>query len=111
MYQSYRIENSAMIVSFAHAKGLHCTEETLTGFELAGKDKVYHEAKAVLKGEEIELTCDEVKEPVYGRYCWTNYRPVTLFGQNGIPAAPFRTSREDGAVATGSRNGFDPVKA
>lgn len=111
MYQSYRIENSAMIVSFAHAKGLHCTEETLTGFELAGKDKVYHEAKAVLKGEEIELTCDEVKEPVYGRYCWTNYRPVTLFGQNGIPAAPFRTSREDGAVATGSRNGFDPAKA
>ena len=111
MYQSYRIENSAMVVSFAHAKGLHCTEETLTGFELAGKDKVYHEAKAVLKGEEIELTCDEVKEPVYGRYCWTNYRPVTLFGQNGIPAAPFRTSREDGAVATGSRNGFDPAKA
>ena len=71
MYQSYRIENSAMIVSFAHAKGLHCTEETLTGFELAGKDKVYHEAKAVLKGEEIELTCDEVKEPYTSKNLYT----------------------------------------
>lgn len=51
MYQSYRIENSAMIVSFAHAKGLTFdTEETLTGFELAGKDKVYHEAEGSSKG-------------------------------------------------------------
>lgn len=41
MYQSYRIENSAMIVSFAHAKGLPLYRGNFNGFELAGKDKVY----------------------------------------------------------------------
>ncbi|MCH5267012.1 MAG: sialate O-acetylesterase [Lachnospiraceae bacterium] len=107
VYQSYRIEGDDMIFSFRNAQGMHCTEDILEGFELAGRDKVYHTANAVLQGEEIVVTCDAVEEPVYGRFCWTNYRPVTLFGANGIPVAPFRTSREDGAFATGSRNGWE----
>lgn len=107
IYQSYRIENGAMIFSFCYSQGMHCTTETLEGFELAGRDCVYHKAEAVLRDGEVVVTCDAVSEPVYGRFCWTNYAPVTLFGANGIPAAPFRTHREDGAIATGSRNGWE----
>lgn len=107
IYKSYRVEGDAMIFSFSHAQGMYCTEDILEGFELAGRDKVYYAAKAKLQGEEIVATCAEVDEPLYGRFCWTNYSPVTLFGATGIPAAPFRTSREDGAIATGSRNGWE----
>ncbi|MGN0325847.1 MAG: sialate O-acetylesterase [Lachnospiraceae bacterium] len=82
-----------------------------SGFEIAGKDGVYYPAKAVLveEGEnagQILLSCDQVEEPVYARYLWTNYHPVKLFGGNGIPLNPFRTNREDGARATGSRQGM-----
>lgn len=54
----------------------------------------------------IEASSDEVPNPVSARFQWTNYNEVTLFGKNGIPVAPFRTSRRDGAIATGSRNGW-----
>lgn len=107
LYRSYRVADGAMIFSFQYAGGMHCTAEVLEGFELAGSNRMYHKAEAVLQGEEIVVTCDAVKEPVYGRFCWTNYCPVTLFGANGIPAAPFRTHRGDGAIATGSRNGWE----
>lgn len=106
IYRTYRLQGRKMIFSFDHAEvGLRCTEKEITGFEVAGADQVYYPAQAELVGTEIAVWAPEVSLPVYGRYCWTNYRPVTLFGKNGIPVAPFRTDRLDGAVATGSRNG------
>ena len=80
-----------MILHFDYAdNGMECKGEKLIGFEIAGND--------------IVVSASEVDKPKYARYCWTNYSEVTLFGKNGIPAAPFRTSCDDGAVATGSRN-------
>lgn len=61
------------------------------GFEIAGADGAYHPAKAVLDGNTVRLTADGVDAPVAARYNWVNYGPVSLFGTNGIPAAPFRT--------------------
>lgn len=107
IFDRYRIEDGKMVFHFAHGAGLHCTEEQVTGFELAGEDQQYYEAEAKICGEEVVASCEKVSQPMYGRFCWTNYRPVTLFGENGIPAAPFRTSRWDGAIATGSRNGWE----
>ena len=107
IFDRYRIEDGKMAFHFAHGAGLHCTEEQVTGFELAGEDQQYYEAEAKICGEEVVASCEKVSQPMYGRFCWTNYRPVTLFGGNGIPVAPFRTSRWDGAIATGSRNGWE----
>ena len=39
----------------------------------------------------IILKSEKVPEPVYARYAWYNYGPVSIFGKNGIPLAPFRT--------------------
>ena len=75
----------------------------LKGFELAGPDKNYQKADAVIEGSQILVKADTVKEPKYVRYAWTNYQEITLFGKNGIPVAPFRTSRLDGSCVTGSR--------
>lgn len=104
-------------------------------FEIAGEDGVYYPARAqVLRGENIteskgedsyfdmasdnaieraalgsiltlKLSSEMVKAPVYGRYFWSNFAKVKIFGANGIPLAPFRTSRDDGALALGSRQG------
>ena len=64
------------------------------GFEIAGEDRVFHPAKASLVWWEnkIEVSSDEVPEPVAVRYAFKNYCPeanvVTTMGQ---PLVPFRT--------------------
>ena len=34
---------------------------------------------------------EQVQEPVYVRYAWHNYCQADLYGESGLPAAPFRT--------------------
>lgn len=108
MYDSHCIQGDKMVITFKYCEeGMKCTADEVTGFEIAGADQKYVEAKAEIKDNKVILQGEGVDEPQYARYCWTNYREVTLFGANGIPVAPFRTSRQDGAIATGSRNGWE----
>lgn len=93
-YRSYP-EEDCFIIEFRYAKdGFELKgEDTPSGFELAGDDKKYLPAAAqVLSGGKIRLTCPDIKEPKFARFRWTNYSEVTLFGKNGLPVAPFRTS-------------------
>ena len=48
-----------------------------------------------INGDRIIVSSKEIAEPKYVRYLWTNYGDVTLYGKNGIPLAPFRTSEND----------------
>ena len=66
--------------------------DSIKGFELAGADGVYKTAAAEIKGNTIVLRSEEVAKPVSARYMWVGYGEVTLFGANGLPVAPFRTS-------------------
>ena len=69
-------------------------------FELAGADGVYRPAQAALRGDTIVLTAAGVQEPISVRYAWCNYGRVNVFGENGLPLAPFRLGEAD-AVARG----------
>lgn len=77
-----------------------CEGETVSdiGFEIAGEDGAYVPAEAVMEKETIFVRNEAISTPVFARYQWTNYGEVRLFGKNGIPVAPFRTSRNDGFV-------------
>lgn len=71
------------------------------GFEVAGSDGVYVPARISrikMTAEEvcIHIRGEKVLQPLFARYLWTNYGDVHLFGKNGLPLAPFRTSRRDG---------------
>lgn len=66
------------------------------GFEIAGEDGVYIPATVRVEKDRIVLSHAGMKHPVFGRYLWTNYGDVYLFGENGLPLAPFRTDRGDG---------------
>lgn len=95
-YRSYA-DNDCFIIEFRHASsGLVLKgADTPDGFEIAGKDKKYYPAAAqILSGGKVRLTAKEVHEPKYARFKWVNWGDVTLFGKNGIPAAPFRTSAD-----------------
>ena len=60
------------------------------GFSLCGADGVWYPASPAVQGDSLLLTAAEVPVPAGARYGWYNFGPVTLFGQDGLPAAPFR---------------------
>lgn len=129
--QASRIDGTRVLLDFAADEMTKLSEEALNkaGFEIAGRDGRYVAAEVSIltnvsdaagdsttadTGTQKEaervitlaLSSPEVPQPAYARYLWTNYHEVLLYGRNGIPVNPFRTSRDDGAKATGSRNGL-----
>ena len=95
IYKSCRSVQDEMELSFDYAKGGFVSKGQVTGFEIADDRKEYMEAKIRFEGEKIYVSCDTIKEPKFVRYLWTNYSDVTVFGINGLPLAPFRTSMKD----------------
>ncbi|MCD8219536.1 MAG: hypothetical protein LUC50_04100 [Ruminococcus sp.] len=85
------MHGDTLTVAFDYAAQGLCWHGAPEGFELAGSDGIYHSAQAVLDGERVYLTCAAAPKPMTACYAWYNYGAVTLFGTNGIPAAPFRT--------------------
>ncbi len=97
IYSSHIYEGNTVRVVFDHAEnGFKINGDGIIGFEIAGADKKFVTANAVINEDNtITVSADGVAKPVYVRYQWTNYGDITLFGANGIPVAPFRTSMHD----------------
>jgi len=64
----------------------------VSGFEVAGDDRRFHPAIAVIEGGAIVAASDEVPTPRALRYAWSD-NPVqaNLVNSDGLPASPFRT--------------------
>lgn len=79
-------------VTFTHADGgLIAPLNDLSGFELAGEDKVFKPAQAKIEGNTVIVTSAEVTEPVAVRYAWRDAPVAGLFNKHGLPAVPFRS--------------------
>ena len=61
------------------------------GFAVAGEDKQFFWADAVIEGDTVVVSAPEVTVPRYVRYGWASYPILTLFNKEGLPAIPFRT--------------------
>ncbi len=57
--------------------------------EIAGADGEWHVASIEVAGDKLHLTSDAVPEPIAARYAHANWCKVRLFGENGLPLAPF----------------------
>ena len=94
VYQSHKIEGDKVRVSFTHVgQGLAYRHgERLQGFAIAGEDKVFQWADAVIDGDTVIVSSDKVKKPVAVRYGWAREYPwANLFNKDRLPALPFRT--------------------
>ena len=92
IYRELAIEGDKAIVSFDFlGKGLEARGGKLTGFAVAGRDRKFHWADGVIKGDRVVLSSPEVPEPVAVRYGWSDFPIVNLFNKDGLPASPFRT--------------------
>ena len=66
----------------------------LRGFTLAGADKIFHPANAVIAGKTVLLTSKKVSKPVAVRYGWAPIADGNLFNKAQLPASPFRSDVE-----------------
>ena len=84
-------EGSALRVRFSSADSLKSTTPEITGFEVAGADRVFQPATAKIDGTAVLVSSPAVPEPVAVRYAYTNAPVVSLVNAAGLPAAPFRS--------------------
>lgn len=85
-------DGTALRVQFDHADGLEAVGEKVTGFEIAGADKKFVPADAVIGPDDtVTLTAAAVSSPVAARYLWLNNPESSLRNAAGLPAAPFRS--------------------
>lgn len=94
VFASQKIEGGAIRLGFTHVgKGLVFRGgDRLQGFMVAGTDKRWAWADAVIDGDTVVLCSPQVPEPVAVRYAWAdNVRFANLFNRDGLPAVTFRT--------------------
>lgn len=66
--------------------------EALRGFQVAGADRKFVEADAVIDGDSVVVSSPKVKKPVAVRYGWNPPKGgVNFFNKAGYPCGLFRT--------------------
>jgi sialate O-acetylesterase len=63
----------------------------LAGFELAGADGRFAPARAVIRGDAVEVTSPRIAAPVAVRFAWHETARPHLASRAGWPAYPFRS--------------------
>jgi sialate O-acetylesterase len=91
-YKGVTFKNELAKITFSDApNGITSFGKTLSNFEIAGGDKVFHPATAVITKEGINVKSELVLEPVAVRYAFKSFAVGDLFGTNGLPVSSFRT--------------------
>ncbi|HZH65621.1 MAG TPA: sialate O-acetylesterase, partial [Flavisolibacter sp.] len=107
-YQSMKIIGTTVSLSFTHTgSGLQAKDKgsRVNGFEIAGADKKFHLAQAIISGNKIMLHADSVLQPVAVRYNWADDASSgNLFNRELYPAAPFRTDNWEGITVRNRYN-------
>lgn len=91
-YSAMEVKGSQVIVSFNEAaNGLTTFGKDLSGFEIAGEDKVFYPADALLRSKSVVVSSPRVEKPVAVRYAFKDFVMGTLYGTDGLPVSSFRT--------------------
>ncbi len=105
LYKDMKVEGDKIRVSFdsvggglviGEKKGLEPMTEVKDGklkwFAIAGEDKKWQWADAVIDGGTVVVSSPNVKQPVAVRYSFMmNPVGANLYNREGLPASPFRT--------------------
>jgi sialate O-acetylesterase len=92
MIRGMRPEGGRIRILFDHAEhGLVCRGAELTHFQVAGNDRMFVPARAVIEGGSVVVWSERVKRPAAVRFAWSNTATPNLFNADGLPASCFRT--------------------
>jgi sialate O-acetylesterase len=102
LYNRMEVVNNKAFIFFKNAgNGLLMKRKKtnfLTGFEVAGKDKEFYPANAIIQGNGLVVFSKKVEHPIAVRYGWADNPspPLNLYNAEDFPAAPFRTDNWKG---------------
>jgi sialate O-acetylesterase len=95
VYQFMKVSGNTATLTFTNtgsgliAKG---NNGKLSGFEVAGEDKLFYPATATIVGNTVVLSSPAVAHPAAVRFGWADDAGMdNLFNKEGFPASPFRT--------------------
>ena len=99
VYESMKVKNNKVYVNFKFAKnGVTSYGKPLSGFEIAGEDKIFYSADASIdphwsaaweNRSVLTLSNKNVPNPLYIRYGWKNYLTPNFINKEGLPASSF----------------------
>jgi hypothetical protein len=125
LFREAVVEGSQIRVIFDHAEsGLYVGTKNfvdpvvevagqLENFEIAGSDKIFISAEAVIDRDTVLVSSPSIANPVYVRYCYTS-APVggnKLYNNADLPASPFtsyKTYEMDVLSGSGDVVGVEP---
>jgi sialate O-acetylesterase len=92
VYKAKVITGNKIELEFTHTSGgLVAKNDTLKGFMIAGADKKFYPARAIISGNKVIVSSWVVTNPIAVRYAWANNPVCNLYNKANLPASPFRT--------------------
>ena len=93
LYKSMKIKGNQIELKFTQTgSGLVSADgKPLTWFTIAGADKKFVPAEAVIKGKKLIVSSKEVLNPVAVRFAWDESAMPNFCNKEKLPASPFRT--------------------
>ena len=95
VYKSLTKERDKIIIEFENVgSGLMVKGGgDLYYFALAGKNKKFVWAEAIIENNHVVVRSDEIPDPAYVRYAWAdNPEGANLYNIEGLPASPFEAA-------------------
>ncbi|HSC51994.1 MAG TPA: sialate O-acetylesterase [Phnomibacter sp.] len=92
VYESVSFTGNVATIQFANApNGFTSYGKPLSNFEIAGADKIFRPARAVIFQGKLLVSAPEVPNPVAVRYAFKDFVVGDLFNTEGFPVSSFRT--------------------
>lgn len=92
LFDSLLINGNTATIKFKNAvNGLTGFGKPITQFEIAGADKNFYPAQAIIYRGTIQLSSPQVATPVAVRYAFKDFIVGELFSTEGYPVSSFRT--------------------
>lgn len=102
MMDTVVFDSNRAIVKFNHASSGFLIKDKygyIKGFEIAGADKKFYYARAIVEGNDIVVSHDSVSIPVAVRYAWADdASDANLYNKEAFPTIPFRTDNWEGVT-------------
>ena len=91
IYEKMETQGNKVKIYFKFGKGLNAQNGALKEFIIAGADKKFVPATAMIDGDAIIVSSPDVTQPVAVRFAWKFVPRPNLFNAANLPASPFRT--------------------
>ena len=100
IYKSMTVEGNKIRLQFDHVgSGLIASDgKPLTYFTIAGVDQKFVPATAVIDGNSVVVSSDQVAQPAAVRFAWVDDTSPNFANKEGLPASPFRTDAWKGVT-------------